>query len=236
MRRGREEIIGWGDYRRIHGDHGMQDALSYGVYQPPTHAHGLSGLLDPLLATEESTGIVAVKPEAIGPSVTVLQSMSFTPQTPTDPITGVATFLPTSGAVSGDWVEKYVAAGHGVLINLASVASSQPVLTMTKHPDLIADSCTPSAGWAWLTGPDALMIAAHNTVVLRQSQGQQTPAQACVAQGGMWDGEASRCVMPGPGPEATLAPAPKSSSWVIPVAVIGGVILVAGVLIIAQKG
>jgi hypothetical protein len=234
MRRGREEIIGWGDYRRIHGDHGMQDALSYGVYQPLTHAHGLSGLLDPLLVTEESTGLVAVKSEAIGPSVTVLQSMSFTPQTANDPITGVATFLPTTGTLSGDWVEKYVAQGYGVLVNLASVASSQPALTMTKHPDVVADACTPSAGWAWLTGPDALMIAAHNVVVLRQSQTQQTPAQACVAQGGMWDGEANRCVsLPA---QAAAAPAPKSSSWILPVALIGGVVLVAGVLIIAQKG
>jgi hypothetical protein len=226
---------GWGDYYRIGPDHGMQDALSWNVYQPVTPIHGLGALLDPLLETVQSTGLVAVKAEAIGPSVVALDSMTFTPQTKDDPITGVATFLPTSASLSGSWVESYVAAGYGVLINLASVSSAQPALTMTKHADIVATSCTPSGGWAWLTGPPDLMVAAHNILLQRQGQGQPatpTAAEACVAQGGMWDGEASRCVFH----EAAITPTPTTkSSWVVPAIAIGGTVLLLGILMIAQK-
>jgi hypothetical protein len=237
MRRGREEIIGYGDYRRIRAGDEMQEALSWGVYRPMTHAHGLSGLLDPLLDTEDSTGLVAVKQEAVAPSIQVLESMSFTEDKMSPlaiEVVGTASFVLGPDAFQGSWVRSYADRGYIVMVEEASVSTGIVRVAMTKHPGVIAVLCVRAGGWVILTGPIALVIAAQALLGQHPAPGTPTPAEACVVQGGMWDGEASRCVMP-PGPEASPPPAGKSS-WILPVAVIGGVVLVAGVLIIAQKG
>jgi hypothetical protein len=234
MRRGREEIIGYGDYRRIRPGDEMQEALTWGVYRPLTHAHGLSGLLDPLLDTEESTGLVAVRQEAVAPAIKVLESMSFTEDKRAPEaveIVGTASFVLGPSALQGTWVRSYADLGYMVLVEESSVSTGTPRVAMTKQPGVIAELCVRAGGWVMLTGPVNLAIAAQD-ILLGSTPGTPTPAEACIVAGGVWDGETSACRMP----TAALAPAAKSSSWILPVAVISGLVLITGVLLIAQKG
>ena len=236
MPRGRQEIIGYGDYRRVGPDYGMQEALTYGVYQPLSGANGLSGLLDPLLDTEQETGLVSVRTEAVGPAVVALQSMSWVPLSgPEGVIWGKVTFLPPPGShsKSGGWVTAFVAQGYAVMIETASVPSAEPNVAMTNVPQALAELCRPVGGWALLTGPADLIIAAQEA--LKAGLPISDPSAACYAGGGMWDGESSQCV-PRPAEEEPPPPPAKTASWVLPVAVIGGIVVIAGVLLVAQRG
>jgi hypothetical protein len=230
MPRGREEIIGYGDYRRVGPDYGMQEALSYGVYSPQRGAVSLAGLLDPLLDTETTTGLVAVRQDAVTPAVAALQSMSWEPGTgPEGVLWGKATYLPGPNAKSGDWVNQFVGQGYMVMVEVGTVSAGSPNVAATKIPAAIVALCTAKGGWAMLTGPVELVVAAQQ--LLLTAPPPPDPVAACYAGGGMWDGESSKCI-----PRSSSgAPPPEKNSWILPVAVIGGVVVVAGLLLLGQR-
>jgi Sec-independent protein translocase protein TatA len=246
-----EDDEGYGIYERIDGNTPMRDVMLAGIYEPVGQVPELSTLLAPLLDVEERSGLVAVKDAVRGTAVAALEMMSFTPSTTgtADPIEGSASFLVGQMGGSG-WVTSMSGSGYMVLVNLESVQTGSPQLAATKSAVTIVDRCKRGKGWAMLSGPAQLAIDAMNLATLQVTpscpagtiwdvDSKSCQSFACPPPSA-WDAIQGRCVAGGgavvPTPGGTTPTSEKKmASWVLPVALGGGLLVVVGLLVIGQK-
>jgi hypothetical protein len=231
-----EDDEGHGVYERVDGQTAMRDVMLAGIYEPVGQVPELSSLLAPLLDTEEKSGLVAVKDTVRPAAVAALETMKFVQVSAqgVDPIEGNATYVLGEFGGSG-WVTGMVNQGYMVMVQLASVNTGSPILAATKAPVTIVQRCQRNKGWAMVAGPAQLAIDA-----MAIAMGQVAPA--CPA-GTIWNPQSVSCVpaqLPPPnGGGEQVQPVPaeekKTPSWVLPVAIGGGALLIAGLLVIGQR-
>jgi hypothetical protein len=225
-----EDEEGYGVYERTDKNTPMRDVMLAGIYEPIGAVPELSTLLAPLAATAELNGLVVVRTEYRQPAIAALESIKFTLSSAAsaDPIEGDATYV-LGGFGGSGWVTSMIGAGLVVMVLMQSVQTGVVHLAATKNPGIVAQLCAIGKGWSVLGGSDA--------VVAEASKIAQTPAVPTCPAGTTWSSMQNACVAPINGGEK---PAPaedkKLAAWVLPVAIGGGALLIAGLLVIGQKG
>jgi hypothetical protein len=192
----------------------------------------MNELLAPLLATEEKSGIVLVAYDKKPMAIQALSMLHFqqTSAQGADPVQGQASYVIGSGP-SG-WVGVFTSQGYMVMVSRASVPTGNVQAMMTKNPQTIANYATEEGGYVIVDGPADLASRAMQIKIAGQTPpacpgGQAwAPAQnACVPiPGGVENGAAKN---------GAAAAATKAPSWLVPVAVAAGV-LVVGALVLKR--
>lgn len=218
---------GYGVYERTDRHTPMRDVMLAGIYEPVGAVPELATLLAPLEATAELNGLVVVRTEYRQAAIAALETMKFVQASAAgaDPIEGNATYV-LGGFGGSGWVTSMISAGLVVMVQSQSVQTGSVLLAATKNPYIVAQRCKPGAGWAVLGGSDAIVAQAAEKlkpITIGPPGGCKPPY---VLQGDM-------CVLPQTAP----APAPekKLPEWVLPVAIGGGALLIAGLLVIGQR-
>jgi len=249
MRMRREDYEGHGVYERTHGDTGMLDAMTYGVYAPIGQLPlDVAGLFAPLDATEERNGLVYVRSEAKEAAIGALSLLKFNgnPPPPAVNVTGYAE-MPLAPP-SGNWVKDYVSKGYAVMVDRTSaVAKGPPVMVAcSKDPVAVAATAGKGKSAAVVDGPDTLLAAAESIAKSAAPTAPAPSAGGCPA-GSVKDPIFGTCVpipagIPGlpwadpsapAQPQAAPAPAPAKSSYIVPVLVGAVAIAIVGALIMA---
>lgn len=221
---------GYGVYERTDRHTPMRDVMLAGIYEPVGVVPELSTLLAPLEATAELNGLVVVRTEYRQAAIAALETMKFVQSSAAgaDPIEGNATYVLGSFGGSG-WVTSMISAGLVVMVQSQSVQTGSVRLAATKNPSLVAQLCKPGAGWAVLGGSDAIVAEAAELVKPKYTIG---PPGGC-PEGYVLKGDLCQPEQQAPAP----APAPEKRlpEWVLPVAIGGGALLIAGLLVIGQR-
>jgi len=221
---------GYGVYERTDRHTPMRDVMLAGIYEPVGAVPELGTLLAPLNATVELNGIVVVATEYRQAAIAALESMKFvlSSAATADPIEGNATYV-LGGFGGSGWVTSMISAGLVVMVQSQSVQTGSVRLAATKNPYIVAQLCKPGAGWAVLGGSDAIVAQAAGTlkpITIGPPGGCKPPY---VLQGDM-------CVLPQTAPVPAPAEENKLPAWVLPVAIGGGALLIAGLLLVGKKG
>ena len=225
---------GYGVYERTDRHTPMRDVMLAGIYEPVGAVPELGTLLAPLNATVELNGLVVVATEYRQAAVAALETMKFVQSSAAgaDPIEGNATYV-LGGFGGSGMITSMISSGYVVMVQSQSVQTGSVRLAGTKNPALVAQLCKPGAGWAVLGGSDAIVAEAGRLA--------QTPVAPTCPACTTWSTVQNACVAPvnGGGKQAPApAPAPekKLPEWVLPVAIGGGALLIAGLFVIGQRG
>lgn len=215
---------GVGVYEHVAPGARLAEEYVWGVYAPSgigTTA-GADELLSALTVTEDEGGLVAIREDKRALAVQTLDMMYFQRDSESaDPMTGQASFVIV--AAGGNWVGGYVDAGYMIMVNLSSVATMNPRIMMTREPKTIAQYATREGGYAMVTGPSELAVAA---LQIKQAQAPPVPGRCPEGTYG------PRClpVSTAPAQQSPVLQA-KAPSWLLPVA-IGAAVITAGALLL----
>lgn len=176
-------------------------------------------LSDMLLQTTTVGGLLAVQPAVVGPAVMALQKLGgFVADAGSapDPLMGAVGLGPT-----GDWIDKAVAAGKAVLIDVKGLSAGGAVkAAITGDPATLAGMAQPQVGFAVLASDQQLF-----------GQAQGLAAAPKCPSGQFFSSAHNKCVDP-------TAPATADAGvpvWMIAAAIAGAGLLVVGVRASARR-
>jgi len=226
-RRWVQDEEGYGVYEHTDQNTPMRDVMLAGIYEPMGVVPELSTLLAPLAATVELNGLVVVRTEYRQAAIAALETMKFVQSSAAgvDPVEGNATYV-LGGFGGSGWVSSMISAGSVVMVLSQSVQTGSVQLAATKNSALVAKLCVPSGGWVVLGGSDSIVAAAAASLKPPITIG---PPGGC-PEGSILKGDVCEIQQPAPAEDKKLP------AWVLPVAIGGGALLIAGLLVIGQRG